>query len=62
MQNYDKYNQKISGSTKDVERIILTSKNFYKSEDFKTSNLLWLKISISFAFVFFLLYMFFYQS
>ena len=60
MQNYDKYNQKISGSTKDVERIILTSKNFYKSEDFKTSNLLWLKISVSFAFVFFLLYMFFY--
>jgi len=62
MLNSEKNIQKYGGSTDEVKRIILTSKNFNKSDDFKKPSMPWILITTTIALIIFLLYKFFYQN
>ena len=62
MLNSDKNIKKYGGSTDEVKRIILTSKNFNKSDDSKKPSMLWILITTTIALIIFLLYKFFYRN
>jgi len=62
MLNSDKNVQKFDESMKEVKRIILTSKNFNNSEDFKKTSIPWIFIISTITLVLCLIYIFFYQK
>ena len=62
MLNLDKNVPKFGGSTDEVKRVILTSENFNKSEDFKKTSMSWIFIILTITLVPCLIYIFFYQK